>query len=160
MSEPYEEILSGEVWLRLPPTRRHELVCQRLHRLVADGAPASSTLRQLTPRSVVEVRTGTMVRPDLSLVNTATGRLWLAAEIISPNDHRADTVIKKALYDEVRLPRLWMVDPRYDNVEIYETGELGLVLKGILAGADALTDERLPGFRVSMTALFAPEAEA
>ena len=157
MSEPYEEILSGEVWLRLPPNRRHETICLRLHALVAPCAAANRSIRLLPPRTLIEVRTGTMLRPDLALMNSATGRLWLAAEIVSSNDHRADTVIKKALYEEVALPRLWMVDPRYDNVETYETGQFGLTLKGILAGQEILTETALPGFRVAMTDLFATE---
>jgi len=160
MSEPYEEILSGEVWLRLPPGHRHELICRRLHRLVADAMAGCPALHLLEPRSVVEVRTGTLVRPDLSLVQAGTGRLWLAAEVISASDHRPDTVIKKTVYDEVGLPRLWVVDPRCDNVEIYSSGNFGLVLTSILAGAETLTEARLPSLSVSMTSLFASDAGA
>ena len=67
-------------------------------------------------------------------MTVATGKLWLAAEIVNSEDHRADTFIKKQIYEEIRLPRLWMIDPRYDNVEVYHSGEYGLVLKSILAG--------------------------
>lgn len=155
MSEPYEEILSGEVWLRLPPGPRHELICARLHAEVASRLAGNGTLRQLAPRSVIEVLTGTMLRPDLALVNSATGRLWLAAEVVNSSDHRPDTVTKKALYEDIRLPRLWMIDPRYDNVEVYATGDFGLALKGILAGAEHLTERMLPGLGISMTRLFA-----
>lgn len=155
MSEPYEEILSGEVWLRLPPGRRHEVICARLHALVAATARARPTLRLLSPRTLVEIRTGTMVRPDLAMVDATTGRVWLAAEVVSAADHRPDTVIKKALYEEVALPHLWMVDPRYDNVEVYATGAFGLTLKAILAGTEVLAAEALPGFAISMVELFA-----
>jgi hypothetical protein len=154
MSDPYEEIISGEVWLRFPPNERHERICQRLHERVSACLEGNRTARLLAPRSIVELRTGTLLRPDLSLVTVATGRLWLAAEVISADDHRSDTVNKKAVYEEVNLPRLWMVDPRYDNVEVYHGGQYGLALKGILAGSEQLTEQLLPALRLSMVELF------
>jgi Uma2 family endonuclease len=96
------------------------------------------------------------LRPDLSLVTAATGKLWLAAEIVNSDDHRSDTVLKKSLYEEFKAPRLWMVDPRYDNVEIYHTTPYGLALKGILAGREMLRDSLLPEFGCSMNDLFVP----
>ena len=96
------------------------------------------------------------VCPDLALITAATGKLWLAAEIVNSEDHRADTVIKKQIYDEVRLPRLWMIDPRYDNVEIYHAGQYGLALKSILAGREILAEKLLPDFQMTIAELFAP----
>ena len=144
MKKHYEEILSGESWLRLAPGPLHEQICGRLHAHVAQGLSGVSTALALPPRSLVQLAAGTLVRPDLALITAATGKLWLAAEIISADDHRADTVTKKAIYEEVNLPRLWMIDPRYDNVEVYHGGEYGLALKCILAGRELLTEKLLP----------------
>lgn len=155
MSEPYEEILSGEVWLRFPPTPRHEVICRRLHAQVDAALAGHDTLCRLEPRSIVEVRTGTLIRPDLALVHQGTRRLWLAAEVVHSGDHRPDTVTKKALYEEIRLPRLWMVDPRYGNVEIYQTGEFGLALRAILADQEELTEAAMPRLRMRVADLFA-----
>jgi Uma2 family endonuclease len=83
--------------------------------------------------------------------------MWLAAEIVSSDDHQPDTVIKKQIYEEMRLPRLWMIDPRYDNVEIYHSNEYGLILKNILAGHELLTEKLLPEFQLTITELFAAE---
>jgi Uma2 family endonuclease len=92
----------------------------------------------------------------LALVTAATGKLWLAAEIVSSDDHATDTVVKKQLYEELKLPRLWMVDPRYDNVELYSAGPYGMVLQGILGGNEVLTEKLLPDFQISITELFKP----
>ena len=54
----------------------------------------------------------------------------------------------------MRLPRLWMVDPRYDNVEVYHATAYGLVLKEILALRDVLTEKSLPEFQVTIVDLF------
>jgi hypothetical protein len=47
-----------------------------------------------------------------------------------------------------------MVDPRYDNVEIYHSTEWGLALKGILAGSELLTEKLIPEFQIVITELF------
>jgi Uma2 family endonuclease len=96
------------------------------------------------------------VRPDLALITAATGKLWLAVEIINPDDHRADTVVKKQIYEDAKLPRLWIVDPRYDNLEVYHGTEYGLALRGILTGSEVLAESLLPEFQLTIRELFAP----
>jgi Uma2 family endonuclease len=141
--------------LRRPPGARHERICGRLHELIAAAIVEVTTTRLLEPRSVVQISHGTSLRPDLALVTAATGKLWLAAEVISSDDHRADTVLKKQIYEEANIPRLWMVDPRYDNVEVYHTSQYGLMLKGILATREVLSEQLMPAFQVTMSELFA-----
>ena len=109
----------------------------------------------LAPRTKIQVARTTAIRPDLALVTTATGKLWLAVEIVHTGDHHADTVIKKEVYERARVPRLWMVDPRYDNVEISHSTEFGLVLKGILAGSEVLAEKLVPEFQIVIAELFA-----
>jgi Uma2 family endonuclease len=156
MSEPYEEMVAGETMLRLPPGVRHELLCTRLHSLLIHCLSGRADLEVRAPRSVIELAMGTLLRPDLAVVNASDGSVWLAIEVVSSEDHRADTVVKKAVYEDSRIPRLWMVDPRYDNVEVYHTSEYGLMLKAILAGRELLTDDALPGFHTVIHDLFHP----
>lgn len=154
MSAAYEEVLEGETFLRRAPGTRHELVCTALHRVVAAALQHSATARLLEPRSIVQVSAGTLVRPDLTLVTVATGKPWLLAEIIDSSDHRTDTVVKKQIYEDCNVPRLWMVDPRYDNLEVYHGSAHGLMLKRILAGRDVLDEPLLPEFRLVIQELF------
>ena len=154
MSQPYEELLEGDSVLRLAPGVRHELVCQRLHGLVAASVANLTAARLLPPRARIQLAHHTHVCPDLALVTVATGKLWLAAEIVSSDDHHADTVIKKQLYEAAKLPRLWMLDPRYDNVEVYHAHSYGLILRGILAGSERLTEKLLPEFELGIADLF------
>ena len=102
--------------------------------------------RLLPPRSTIEHSTTTRICPDLALLAAATGKLWLAAEIVSSDDHRTDTVVKKQVYEEIKIPRLWMIDPRYDNIEVYHSNEYGLILKSILAGREILSEKLLPDY--------------
>ena len=154
MSAPYEEILSGESLWRLPPGSRHEIIAERLHARVALCAAAITTARLLPLRSVVQICPGTLLRPDLTLVTAATGKAWLIAEVVDTVDHHADTVVKKTIYEDVRLPRLWMVDPRYDNVEVYHGSPYGLALRRILSHRDLLTEALLPELSLGMAELF------
>lgn len=154
MSLAYEEIIEGLPTLRQPPGPRHELVCGRLHACVGISAAKNPCTRLLPPRTDIAVSRSCTFRPDLALVTTVTNKLWLAAEIVNAGDHHPDTVVKKALYEELRIPRLWMIDPRYDNVEVYHASPFGLVLKGILAGSESLTEALLPEFQLSVAELF------
>jgi len=157
MSIPYAELLHGATLVRRAPGARHELICQRLHKCVHASVANLASTKLLPPRSEVSLSLDIAVRPDLSLVASATGKLWLAVEIVSSDDHAPDTVIKKQVYEEIRLPRLWMVDPRYDNVEVYHASQYGLVLKGILSKREILTEKLLPEFQIGVGELFAAE---
>ena len=154
MSEPYEEILSGQKILRPSPGARHELICSRLHNAVRASVGNFTSTKLLDRRSHVELSRDTIVAPDLALVVTASGKLWLAAEVVGTEDHRVDTVTKKQIYEEMKLPRLWMVDPRYDNVEVYHATAYGLVLKEILAVREVLAEKSLPEFQMVIADLF------
>lgn len=122
--------------------------------MTASVANIDST-QLLAPRTKIPMTRSTAVCPDLALITTATQKLFLAVEIVQTGDHHADTVIKKEIYEHVRVPRLWMVDPRYDNVEIYHSTEFGLQLKAILAGSEILSEKLLPEFQFVIADLFA-----
>jgi Uma2 family endonuclease len=155
MSRPYEEILDGATLPRSVPGDRHEKICQRLHREMAACINGLASTRLLAPRTQVQVSRVTQFCPDLALVTAATGKLFLAVEIISRDDHHVDTVLKKEFYEKIRVPRLWLVDPRYDNVEVYHSFEFGLKLHGILAGREVLSEKLIPQFQLAVAELFA-----
>jgi Uma2 family endonuclease len=155
MSSLYKEVIEGHTILRAAPGPRHELICGRLHAVIHASVANLASTQLLAPRTQVQISSGTMLCPDLALVTRATGKLWLAVEIVNSDDHQPDTVVKKQIYEETRLPRLWMVDPRYDNVETYHGTEYGLVLKGILSGRESLSEKLLPEFHLGIAELFA-----
>ncbi len=154
MSLMYAEILNGSTLARRAPGPRHEQICARLHQWVRASVANFAGTRLLAPRAEVRLSAKHTVCPDLALVAAATGKLWLAAEIVNSDDHQPDTVIKKQIYEEMKLPRLWMIDPRYDNVEVYHSNEYGLILKGILGGQELLTEKLLPEFQLTVAELF------
>jgi Uma2 family endonuclease len=160
MNGPYEENLDGGSLPRSAPGLRHEAICDRLHALMTASVANLAAIRLLASRERVRINRTTTLCPDLALVTVATGKLWLAVEIVSTDDHRSDTVIKKQIYEDIRVPRLWMLDPRYDNVEVYHSTEWGLALKGILAGSEVLAEALIPEFQIIVAELFAAQAKA
>jgi Uma2 family endonuclease len=155
VSLPYEEILDGTTLPRSAPGVRHELICGRLFAALTASVANLGSTQLLAPRTKIQVSRSTTLCPDLALVTSATGKLWLAVEIVNTGDHHTDTVVKKEVYEQVRVPRLWMIDPRYDNVEIYHSTEFGLALKGILAGSEVLAEKLIPEFQFVIAELFA-----
>ena len=140
--------------LRPAPNARHEQICARLHETVIPLLAEQTRFRLLAPREKVQVQSNTALRPDLAIVEAQSGRIWLCAEVIDSQDHLSDTVHKKAVYEDIRLPRLWMVDPRYDNVEVYHASAYGIVLKDILARHQSLTEPELPALKLPLQELF------
>jgi Uma2 family endonuclease len=155
MSRSYEETIDGATLPRSAPGDRHELICHRLHREIGASINGIEAMHLLPPRMKVQLDRDNVLCPDIAIVATATGKLVLAVEVISRDDHSADTVTKKEVYEQVRIPRLWIVDPRYDNVEIYHSFEFGLQLKSILAGSEILQEKLIPQFQMTPTQLFA-----
>jgi Uma2 family endonuclease len=154
MSSVYWETLEGQRLLRSAPGERHEAICQRLHRCVEASVSNLNSTLLLPPRAEVRLSGFTTICPDLALLAVATGKVWLAAEVVSSDDHRPDTFLKKQIYEELKLPRLWMVDPRYNNVEVYHATKFGLSLKCILGGKELLTEKLLPEFEICIEDLF------
>lgn len=155
MNRPYEETLNGATLPRSAPGERHEIICARLHREMAASVNGRAGLQLLASRAQVRLSGATTFCPDLALVTLDTGKLILAVEVVSREDHHADTVVKKEIYEHHRVPRLWMVDPRYDNVEIYHSFDFGLKLHGIFAGSEILEEKLVPQFRLTVKELFA-----
>lgn len=155
MPDPYQELIDGESFLRGPLNAPHELICDRLHAWVARHLPVNSVLKLLPRRSSVALRPGTDICPDLALVRRDNNDLYLAAEVLQPGDHHPDTVLKKQVYSDCRSPRLWIVDSRYQNVELYGTGPAGFRLERILASHEALTDAALSGASHPVADIFA-----
>ena len=87
-----------------------------------------ATAQLLAPRTRVQVSRSRRSARTWRLSWRQPGA-FLAEEVITRGDHNADTVVKKEVYEKMRVPRLWMVEPRYGNVEIYHSMAFGLQWK-------------------------------
>ena len=107
--------------------------------------PIPQPLRQLYLESELIV-----VADVLSVSRSFGPEFGLTKALLHP-----DTVLKKQIYSDCRAPRLWIVDSRYQNVEVYGTGAVGFRLESILASNHALSDAALSGASLAVADLFA-----
>ena len=79
-------------------------------------------------------------------------------EILSPGTRRTDEITKRKLYERFGVAEYWVVDPELDLVKIYRRTAEGFTRVGELTaeGGDALTTPLLPGFSITLAAVFAP----
>ncbi|MGC8886023.1 MAG: Uma2 family endonuclease [Verrucomicrobiia bacterium] len=154
MNEPYEEIIEGKRYIRFAPSVLHESVCARLYDRISACLSNKSPVKLLPIRSPIKFKLDTIIRPDITLITLKGSKIWLIAEVIDSADHKIDTGIKKSIYEEMKPPRLWIIDPRYDNVEIYHQTPYGIALQHIYSNKEKLTDISLSGFELVVYELF------
>jgi Uma2 family endonuclease len=109
-----------------------------------------------------------VVEPDLMYISReragvlteqhVRGAPDLVIEILSPGTRRTDEITKRKLYERFGVVEYWVVDPELDLVKIYRRTAEGFTRVGELTaeGGDALTTPLLPGFSITLAAVFAP----
>ena len=130
----YYEIINGEMVKRTAPTLSHQRLLKKL-------------LMSLEP-FCIEKKLGEMhiaptdvffdkynqTQPDLIFVADSNKSILssdisiegipdLLVEIISPSSVIRDRIDKKNLYERMKVPEYWLVDPQYEEFEIYVLSE-------------------------------------
>jgi len=129
------ETVHGELLVTPAPRMWHQIVVERLRdvlRAYLQGRPEWQVFATAS-----DISWGTpdvLVQPDLFVVPTAEVRtldwsrlrgLELAVEVLSPSTARADRFTKRRLYQEMRVPAYWLVEPDEHFVEVW-TPEVAL----------------------------------
>lgn len=122
------ETVHGELLVTPSPRLWHQWVLGRLYRVLneyLDGVPAGVLL--MSPADISWSH-DTLVQPDLFVCDVEQARtldwknvtrLLLVIEILSPSTARYDRFTKRRLYQEVRIPAYWIVDPDQHLVEVW-----------------------------------------
>jgi Uma2 family endonuclease len=160
------ELIDGEHFVTPSPASRHQIILANLHRLI--GAHTHEMKRGVTlfaPYDIVFTRYD-VVEPDLIYFSkerysevvteqNAQGPPNLAVEILSPGTRRRDEVLKRRLYERMKVDEYWIVDPVGETVAVdrlcgrkYEATEIALRDGGVL------TTPLLPGLTIRLAAVF------
>jgi Uma2 family endonuclease len=124
------ELVYGELLMSPSPVMRHQVVLGRLYAMMyayLEQVPVGRVLfspADITWGSDADI----LVRPDLFVV--APGDVakadWddlrnflLFAEVLSPSTARYDRFTKRRLYQEMKVPLYWVLDPVARQVEIW-----------------------------------------
>jgi Uma2 family endonuclease len=160
------ELWDGELIMSPSPSYFHQEIVIRFH----DALRAWVRSRGLGKTGVAPLDTiltsRRVVQPDVFFVSNEhqdvlTDRIRgvpdLVAEVLSPDSRRRDRLDKRDLYEQHGVREYWLIDPEAETVEVLhlEGGEYTLV--GRWRPGDSAESRLLPGFRVDVAALFAPE---
>ena len=163
------QVLEGELIVSPSPSTRHQRLLQRLNRAL-DGHVQATGAGEVffAPYDVVlrAERPATVLQPDIVFVSTARAAIVtkanvqgppdLVVEVLSPANARLDTVRKLNLFARFGVPEYWIVGHEFDRIDVFRLGPEGRYARATpLEAGDTLTTPQLPGFALSLTALFA-----
>ncbi len=122
------ETVHGELLATPAPRWWHQRIVLRLARTLADYAESGALGEVVVSPADISWSRDTLVQPDLFVVCLDEARteewsdiktLLLVVEVLSPGTARQDRFTKRRLYQEVRVPLYWIVDPDQKAVEVW-----------------------------------------
>jgi Uma2 family endonuclease len=122
------ETVHGELLVTPAPRPWHQVVVGRLSGLLNGYCDLVKVGHVFHSPADISWGADTMVQPDVFVVDLAEARtldwsrmrhLLLAVEVLSPSSTRADRFTKRRLYQEVRVPLYWVIDPDRREVEVW-----------------------------------------
>ncbi|OLB14611.1 MAG: hypothetical protein AUH07_04540 [Gemmatimonadetes bacterium 13_2_20CM_70_9] len=122
------ETVHGELLVTPAPRAWHQVVLVRLSQALSRYLERNPVGQLLYSPADISWSPDILVQPDLFVVPWEEIRplawerikhLLLVVEILSPTTARADRFTKRRLYQEVRIPAYWIVDPDEHVVELW-----------------------------------------
>lgn len=165
----YYEIIDGEMIRKSAPSPMHQEVSRNLLYLL------ETVNRQHQKGSLfyapidVYLDEFNKPQPDLVFISKEKSHLVtssgiegvpdLIIEIISPSSVIRDRIEKKNVYERVGVHEFWLVDPRYESIEIYtlQDGRYQLY-SGATTFEGVLKSETFPELTIELRGIFAETA--
>ncbi len=155
------ELIEGEIIEMAPPTIPHQNVVLNaaftLKPLIPDGRIFVSPIE-------VYLDENNIPQPDLVWVaahsickiehKRLVGAPDLVIEILSPSTAKRDKTAKFALYEKYGSREYWIVDPEYNNVEVWRRGANGFERQGVYGADDTFASAALDGKTVEVAPIF------
>lgn len=152
------EFTEGYVELLPMPTRKHQAISRFLFLALLSFVQQRGGTVFYAPLRV-RVAFGRFREPDLVLLldkNDARNQnaFWLGAdlvvEIVSPDQIKRDTVVKRADYAEAGIPEYWIVQPEEEAITVLQLAGSSYVEHGIFHRGKRATSALLPDFTISV----------
>jgi Uma2 family endonuclease len=160
------ELIEGELFVSRAPGIPHQRVLQNIQIALADYL-RTNPIGIVVPGAGAVFSDYDAVIPDLAFVRTERwdqvvtgdklkGALDLVVEVMSPGKENRDRdlLVKRQLYAKYGVAEYWIVDAENRLVEVYLLQNGRLVSSVTLGNADEITTALLPGFRMSIAAVF------
>ena len=158
------QLLDGEMILAPSPTDRHQAILgelfSALHQFVTENHLGRV---RFAPLDVV-LSDYDVAQPDLLFVSNARSNVIteaniqgapdLVVEILSPSSVQYHRGYKRTLDGRHGVREYWIVDPEDRTLEVYVSGDQGLVHRATYRGRDTLTSPLLTGLAVDLEGIF------
>ena len=152
------ELLDGYLIKKISKSPLHSFTCQWLLEALRRFLPADFVLRQEQPLTTASSEP----EPDLSVVRGASAdyrerhpKTALFVIEVAVNTEEID-VRKAAIYAEAGVKEYWVVEPRTKRITVFLSPQgRAYGQSTVFEGAQAVVCGALPGFEVSLPALFA-----
>lgn len=161
------ELIDGEVVVNSPSYRHQDVVLQLARRL-CDWIDAASGRGKCGIDVATRLDGRNAYRPDLwwygeeRRPSRDTVHFMalpdIAVEVLSPSTRRYDLGAKRATYERLGLPELWIIDPMSISATLWQRSDAtSPIFDGTakIEREDSLTSPQLPGFAVHLADLFA-----
>ena len=158
------ELIKGELLTMSPPGEEHGAVTLNLAFLLAEYVRAQNLGRLYAGDTGFKLESDpdTVLAPDIAFIRAErvgviskdyrSGAPDLVVEVLSPNDRRRKVDEKASTWLELGALVVWLVNPRARTVDVrFANGERKLFSED----AELTGDEVVPGFRVSVSEIFA-----
>jgi Uma2 family endonuclease len=147
------------------PSELHQLLVAYLYRALLEFVGASGLGTVLFAPFPIKLWEGKIREPDLVFMlrehaNRRHERYWrgadLVMEVMSPDDPKRDSEVKKREYAAAGIPEYWLIDPVSRSVTVLALARNSdtYAAHGVFESGQQATSQVLPGFRVDVRALF------
>ena len=121
------EVIDGDHYVNPAPSTNHQRFSRRIQFQLYDQIEETGRGEVFNAPTDLQLTDHDIVQPDLivimrerRLIITPTkikGTPDLIVEILSPSTEKNDCILKKELYERLRVPEYWIVDPDEHSVE-------------------------------------------
>jgi Uma2 family endonuclease len=163
--DAYYELINGYIMKKSAPRPQHQNISMNLSIQLGTFIKTSGLGKLFAAPIDVFLNDINAVQPDLVFVAKENLELVtddgimgipdLVIEIISPSSVLRDRVDKKNLYERLNVKEYWIIDPQYQDVEIYtvQNGRYEL-LSGVTMFEGTLKSSIFEGIEIDLGVLF------
>ena len=163
--DAYYELINGYLMKKSAPRPQHQRISMKLSRTIANYLFESKKGEIFASPIDVFLDDLNAVQPDLVFIPTENQAMItddgiigipdLMIEIISPSSVLRDRVDKKNLYERLNVKEYWIIDPQYQDIEIYtvQNGRYELY-SGVTMFEGELKSTIFEGLTINLAELF------
>jgi Uma2 family endonuclease len=163
--DAYYELINGYIMKKSAPKPQHQNISMNLSYYFLSYIKENKIGKLYAAPIDVFLDDINAVQPDLVFIPTKNQNIItddgimgvpdLVVEIISPSSLLRDRVDKKNLYERLNVKEYWIIDPQYQDIEIYavQNGRYEL-LSGVTMFEGTLKSNIFEGIEIDLGVLF------